>query len=121
MEAQTKSGRIIIENGSILLRREGIPGFLAAVSSVLLFPVRILTNASTDSSIPISKIEKVEYSQGVNFVTRPHMKVYYGKPKPRFVIFKRALVDLDNYQGAVAEMEKAVAELKRLGVKTVKI
>ena len=119
MEALTKSGRIIIDGGKITLKREGAIGALAEIFALLLSPLHFVMGVNTDKVIEISLVEKVEYNQGIPNVTRPHMKIYYGKPKPRFVIFKRPFVDLANREGALQEMEKVLLELNRLGIKTV--
>jgi len=121
MQAETKSGKIIIENGKITLVREGFLGALAGFSQIILTPLHIILGTNTDKTIEISKIEKVEYTSGISHITRPHMKVSYGKPKPRFVIFKKPFVDLANREGAISEMKKAVDELKRLGVNCIEV
>ena len=119
MEALTKSGRIIIDGGKITLKREGLLGALAEIHSFLWSPIYLLFGTNTDKVIELSKIERVEYNKGVPHITRPHMKIYYGKPKPRFVIFKRPIVDVANRGGALEEMQKVIDELNRLGIKTV--
>lgn len=119
MEALTKSGRIIIEGGKITLKREGIVGAMASILSILMTPLYFVMGVNTDSVIDISKVERVEYTKGVPHIIRPHMKVYYGKPRPRLVLFKRPVIDLANREGALEEMEKVVNELNRLGIKTI--
>ena len=121
MEAETKSGKIIIENGEIRLVREGIVGTLASVSELILSPITLIFGTNRDKVIQIAKIQKVEYTQGVNQITRPHLRIFYDKPKPRLVIFKKPIVDLLNREKALGEMEKVIAELKKLGVTVVEV
>lgn len=121
MQAITKTGEIIIEDWYIHLKRTGLPGLFATAYSFILSPVYSLMGVSTVNKIRITDIRKVEYSVGVENAARPHMKIYYGGKKPRYVIFKRPFADVANYQGAKAELEKTVNELSRLNVKVEKL
>jgi hypothetical protein len=121
MEAQTKSGRIVIQGGKITLVREGILGGLAEIGQVIYTPLHMILGTNTDKTIEISRIKRVEYTKGLAYVTKPHIKIYYDKPKPRYVVFKKPFVDMANRQGAISEMEKVIDELKRWGVTTVEI
>lgn len=117
MEALTKTGKIIIQGSKITLKRMGIVGFLAEITSIVLFPFYFIMQTNTGNQIDINKIEKVEYSFGTKHLTRPRMKIYYGK-SPRYVIFKRPFT---NYENAGFELEKAITELEKLKVKIIKI
>lgn len=121
MNAETKTGKIIIEGDIIRLERTGILGALASINEIIFFPLYFLMGVNIDTEIEIKKIEKVEYSYGIPNILRPHIKIYYGKKKPRLVIFKKPIRDVLNYKGAKLELEKVIIECDRLGIKRVKI
>ncbi len=88
---------------------------------MILLPITLLMGTNTDTSININEIQRVDYTGGKEFLIRPHLKIFYGKPKPRLVIFKRVYIDLLDREGPINEMNKAVNEFKRLGIKVVEV
>lgn len=107
VEAVTKIGKIIISDGKVVL---DYPESTKLANSVLPF-------GNTDYEINIRDIQKVEYSPGTWGLTVPHIKIYYGKQRPRLVAFKGVL--RDSHKSSVSELTKIIEELNKQGVKTV--
>ena len=110
IEAQTKVGKLIIDQEKLELR---YTGFVGAINKFLDPVLGLIFNL--DRKIPIKDIDKVTYTYGKPYIIKPAIIVHY-RSKRRVFAFKH-ISQMFEYDKAKKELNNVLDYFRKLGIK----